>query len=127
MRKTVSNPVFLVCLSLAFINQIIEKGFGIFIPIVHSYLDDLLCFPIVLTLGLAAYRAVIPNYRLGMVHMLSVLIVYSVYFEGYLPLVSDSTRDWMDLVMYLLGTVVFGYFINKPFSLSLTNSKEATT
>lgn len=126
MRKTLSNPVFLMCLFLAMVNQIIEKGFGIFLPVVHSYLDDLLCLPIVLTLGLAMYRSVIPNYRLGLVHMLPVLIGYSIYFEGYLPLVSDSTRDWMDLVMYLLGTIVFGYFINKPNSLSLTNSKEAT-
>ncbi|TNF27396.1 MAG: magnesium citrate secondary transporter, partial [Bacteroidetes bacterium] len=61
MKRTLTNPIFLLCVALAATNQVLEKAFGIFAPIVHCYLDDLLCFPIVLTLGLAMYRYFSPN------------------------------------------------------------------
>ncbi len=120
MRKTLSNPVFLLAVVLATVNQILEKGFGIFIPLIHSYLDDLLCLPIVLTLGLAAYRFFWPNYRLTTWHMLPVLLVYSVYFEIYLPSVTaNATADIVDVVMYTIGLTVFGYFINGSDAVGL--------
>jgi hypothetical protein len=122
MRRTLLNPVFLACALLATVNQIFEKGFGIFVPIVHSYLDDLLCFPIVLTMGLAMYRYFKPDYRLSAWHIWPTVIVYSVYFECYLPQTSAAyTADVMDLLMYVLGALVFQRFINRSstdFSLA---------
>ncbi|MFM1874878.1 MAG: hypothetical protein RL266_615 [Bacteroidota bacterium] len=113
MKRTLSNPVFLLAVVLAAINQTLEKGFGIFIPIIHSYLDDLLCFPIVLTLGLAVYRYFWPNYRLTAWHIWPTLFIYSLYFEWYLPRTSDAyTSDLLDVSMYLIGLTIFGYFIN---------------
>lgn len=113
MRKTLSSPVFLLAVLLATVNQILEKGFGIFIPVIHSYLDDLLCFPIVLTLGLAAYRYFWPNYRLKLWHVWPLVLVYSVYFEMYLPQISSVyTSDILDVVMYISGAVIFQRFIN---------------
>jgi hypothetical protein len=91
MMKMLSNPVFLVCLFLAIFNQILEKGHGIFIPYVHSYLDDLVCFPIVLTLGLAAYRWNNPQYKLTTWHIWPVVLFYALYFEWYLPQTSAPT------------------------------------
>ena len=125
MRKTLSNPVFLSAVALATINQILEKGFGIFIPVIHSYLDDLLCFPIVLTLGLSVYRSVYPNYCLNWFHMLSVLIIYSVYFEWILPKQSSNfTADPFDVIMYLIGLAIFSYFINQNNDLgSISRTK----
>ncbi|MBP9150766.1 MAG: hypothetical protein KBF73_00640 [Flavobacteriales bacterium] len=120
MKRTLTNPVFLTCLLLASINQISEKGFGVFVPMIHSYLDDLLCFPIVLTLGLAAYRWHWPNYRLTLWHMLPVFLVYSFYFEVYLPKTSSNyTSDFVDVLMYLCGLAIFGYFINDEIDLGL--------
>ena len=120
MKRTLTNTVFLICVSLAVANQLFEKLFGIFIPLVHSYLDDLLCFPIVLTLGLAMYRLFKPYYRLSLMHMLPVLLVYSIYFEWYLPSVSSSaTSDPLDVVMYVIGLVVFGHFINRKDTVGL--------
>lgn len=120
MKRTLTNTVFLICVSLAVANQLLEKVFGIFIPLMHSYLDDLLCFPIVLTLGLAMYRLFKPDYRLSLIHMLPVLVVYSIYFEWYLPSVSTTaTSDPLDVVMYVIGLVVFGYFINRNDELGL--------
>lgn len=120
MKRTLSNSIFLLAVLLATINQTLEKGFGIFLPVIHSYLDDLLCLPIVLTLGLAAYRFFWPNYRLTPWHMLPVLLVYSVYFEVYLPSVSaNATADIVDVVMYTIGLTVFGYFINDSDTVGL--------
>lgn len=120
MRKTITNRVFIICLLLAILNQVVEKGFGIFIPIVHSYLDDFLCFPIVLTLGLAVYRTVYPEYRLKALHFISVFAVYAIYFEWYLPSVSASaTSDWFDLLAYAAGMTLFGHFINRKDSVGL--------
>lgn len=114
MRKTLRNPVFLVCLFLAFTNQVLEKGFGIFLPVVHCYLDDFLCFPIVLTLGLAAYRFQWPVYQLTAWHVWPLVLIYSVYFEWYLPQQSVVyTADVLDVVMYALGAVFFQQFINR--------------
>ena len=120
MKRTLTNPVFLTGLLLASINQTLEKGLGVSIPVVHSYLDDLLCFPIVLTLGLAAYRWQWPNYRLTLRHMLPVFLVYSFYFEVYLPKTSSNyTSDLVDVLMYLCGLAIFGYFINKKDTVGL--------
>ncbi|MCF8276260.1 MAG: hypothetical protein K9J17_05940 [Flavobacteriales bacterium] len=120
MKRTLSNPIFLLAVLLAAINQTLEKGFGIFLPVIHSYLDDLLCLPIVLTLGLAVYRYFWPNYRLTHSHTLPVLVVYSVYFEWYLPkgclLV---TSDIFDLIAYIIGWAIFNYSINEKKSVSL--------
>lgn len=114
MRRTLANAVFLTAIFLAVCNQVLEKGFGIFIPIVHSYLDDLLCFPIVLTFGLAMYRYFKPNYELSVWHIWPTVITYSVYFEWYLPQTSSVyTADFLDVVMYVLGAVIYQRFINQ--------------
>lgn len=122
MRRTLSNPMFLISVVLATTNQILEKGFGIFLPVIHSYLDDLLCFPIVLTLGLAMYRYFKPNYQLSAWHIWPTVIVYSVYFEWYLPHTSTVyTADVLDVLMYVLGALIFQRFINRSstdFSLA---------
>lgn len=112
--------MFLCCLSLATANQALEKGFVIFIPLIHSYLDDLLCLPIVLTLGLAAYRIVWPTYKLRLWHMIPVFVVYSIYFEWYLPQISLAyTSDLFDVLAYTGGLTIFSYFINDENGLGL--------
>ena len=124
MKRSLLNPVFLVCVFLAIVNQILEKGFGVFVPFIHSYLDDFLCFPIVLTLGLAVYRFTYPEYRLNRWHIIPTFIVYSVYFEMYLPQTSSAyTSDFYDLIAYLCGLTVFGYFINYNDAVGLKRTK----
>jgi len=123
MKKTLTNPFFLVALALATANQVLEKGFGIFIPIVHSYLDDLLCFPIVMTLGLAAYRYFWPDYQLSVWHIWPVVLIYSIYFEWYLPQTSVAyTSDVVDVAMYVLGALLFQRFINRSSTNLQTTS-----
>ena len=77
--RTLLHPVFFTSVILAVLNQLIERQ-GVFIPLVHSYLDDLLCFPIVLTVGLSAYRTIIPDYRLTRLAHLAAVHDLRVYF-----------------------------------------------
>ena len=113
MKRTLMHPLFLLAIFLAGANQFAERVVDISVPVVHCYLDDLLCFPIVLTLGLAAYRAVIPEYRLTGWHIWPLVLTYSVYFEWYLPSRSGIyTSDILDVVMYACGAVLFQLFIN---------------
>lgn len=56
--------------------------------------------------------------------MLPVFVVYSVYFEVYLPTVSTrATADVFDVIMYFCGLTVFGYFINHNDAVGLKRTK----
>jgi len=122
MREVLTHRVFLASVLLAMTNQVMEKGGGIFVPLIHGYLDDLLCFPIVLSLGLAMYRYFRPHYRLTHWHVWPTVLLYSVYFELYLPARDQAfTADVFDVVMYVAGSVVFLRWVNRLGSdLSLT-------
>jgi hypothetical protein len=113
MIKTLTHPLYLVAIILAATNQLIERN-GIFIPFIHAYLDDFLCFPIVLTTGLAAYRWLWPYYTLGPWHIWPMFAFFVVYFEIYLPSTSTVyTSDFWDVLAYFLGILVFKTFINQ--------------
>lgn len=117
----VTNPFFYGSVILAILSRLLEE-MGIYLPIVHSYLDDLLCFPIVLSLGLIGYRIFRPDYILTKWHIWSVVVVYSIYFEAYLPTTSATyTADFVDVIMYGLGALVFDRTVNKSPS-DLTES-----
>lgn len=97
-------------------NQLAERS-GVFIPLVHSYLDDLVCFPIVFTVGLAAYRAIHRDggYVLSHWQVWPAVGLYAVMFEWVLPSVSPVyTADVFDVVAYVIGTGVFLMWINRP-------------
>ncbi len=111
--KTLLNPLFIIAVVLAGANQLAER-LGIHIPVIHSYLDDILCLPIVLTVGLAAYRIIIPNYTLSRWHIWSLVVMLTVIFEVYLPTTSNLyTADFLDPVAYSIGALLFSRFINK--------------
>lgn len=113
MRGVITNPVFYGSVILAILSRFLEE-MGVYLPFVHSYLDDLLCFPIVLSLGLIGYRIVTPSYILTKWHMWLVVAIYSVYFELYLPTTSViNTADFVDVIMYGLGAFVFDRTVNK--------------
>jgi len=112
MIKTLLNPLFLVAVFLATANQVIERS-GVHIPFVHSYLDDVLVFPIVLTVGLSFYRILWKEYTLTPWHIWPLLAVYIFVFEIWMPTTSSLyTADIFDVVAYVLGILIFQRFIN---------------
>lgn len=114
MIKTLSNPMLLVCISLANCNQGLEKLFGVFTPVAHSYLDDVLCFPIDFTIGLAAYRLNDQNYKLTAWHIWTVVLFYALYFKWNLPQTSTAyISDIVDMLLNVLGALIFQRYINR--------------
>lgn len=128
MKRTLSHPVFVFSISLAIINQLMERVGGIYLPFIHSYLDDILCFPIMLTVGLSVYRLAWPNYRLTHWHIWPLLIVLVLIFEVYLPPTSPKyTRDPWDVLAYTVGIFIFQFTINKEPEIIGTKKAASTS
>lgn len=77
---------------------------------IFFYLNDFLTIPIVATICLHAawFLKKDKSIRLNIFTIASLVILYSVYFEAYLPSVSVRyTADFWDVVCYFLGGLVF--------------------
>jgi hypothetical protein len=111
------NPYFFIPVLLFAGNQVLEKGFGIFVPIVHAYLDDLLAMPVILGITLQIYRWIHPlkeNFLFKKEHIFVAFLYVSVVFEGFLPWYSDQyIRDFWDILCYGLGAIIFYFKINR--------------
>lgn len=113
-RLTLGNPVFLISLLVfLFYEASIEM-----IPyaFVHSYLNDLLAPIIILNLTqfvLSFYQK--KYYRLSVNQLLFFLVYISLFFEYFLPSISESyIRDAYDVLVYAIGVFIFHIYINKP-------------
>ncbi len=114
MKTPLLHPVFITAVVLAATNQFLEHV-GIYLAFVHSFLDDLLCFPIILGTGLASYRIAYPTYRLTNWHIWPLFVVVVFLFELYLPQTSSAyTADPLDVLFYLGGIYLFQKTINWP-------------
>jgi hypothetical protein len=117
MIRLLLHPFFLLCCSLFIANQVAERtGHGL--PLLSAYLDDLLCLPIVLTITLflmQRYALGQLDYRLPDGYLLLTFLIFSVVFEGLLPLLSPVyVRDAWDVVAYAAGGILFRQLINVP-------------
>ena len=88
------------------------------LPVFNGYLDDLLAIPVIANLGLWFQRVfVIRNdyYVLSSVHVTFIVTYVSVLFELALPYYSKAyTGDWVDVILYLAGSIFFYKIINRP-------------
>lgn len=116
--KTLKHPLVYISILLFLVHQIIERGFDYSIPILHAYLDDLVCMPIILGLGTQIVQWIHPIkdlYFLDKNVIILTVIFYSILFEGILPFVNPLvyTADWMDIVMYSVGAILFYNLVSK--------------
>lgn len=116
--KTLKHPLVFSSILLFLFHQTIERGFSYSIPFLHSYLDDLVSMPIVLGLGTQIIQWIHPIkdlYFLDKTVVLITVIFYSILFEGILPFVNPSvyTADWIDIVMYSAGAILFYNLVSK--------------
>ena len=113
----VKNPFFFIPVLIFAVNQILERFFKIFIPWVHSYLDDLLAMPVILGITLQIYRKIHPKkdaFSFSKTQILVALIYVSLVFELILPHFSNTyISDTYDLVCYTFGAGYFFFFINQ--------------
>lgn len=110
------STYFWSCLLLFTTNQLLEKA-GVFIPFVHSYLDDILTPGIVLGFALAfqqqlTYRN--KDYLFSIGHIVFFVAWYSLLFELVFPYFDPRHHaDALDIVAYTLGGALFLYWGNR--------------
>jgi hypothetical protein len=80
-----------------------------------SYLGDLLCLPLLLSLALAAHRALIDQRgTLPVAWVLGAWLAVSIWFEGLLPRWSPhAVADPVDVLAYGLGAWLFHHWLNR--------------
>jgi hypothetical protein len=108
------HRLFQFCILLFLMNQALEQV-GILIEPLYSYLDDILCLPISLTLILIAEQFYFKDqfFVLPWQYTLISIITFSFLFEGILPVLSGRyTADALDIAAYTLGGFIFHFGIN---------------
>ncbi len=110
-------PGFSFLLMIFALNQLVETK-GIYIPYIHSYLDDLIAVPIMMG-GMLVFQQQItyrkPSYTFSKWHVVFMVLLLSLYFEWYAPGRKDNHyADVFDVLAYSIGGVVFFKWQNKP-------------
>jgi hypothetical protein len=81
----------------------------------RSYIGDILALPVYLPLSFyLSYKLdlVVPSFRLNHLHILGAVLLFSLIFEGILPMIDESTTgDPLDILAYSLGGLLV-YVIN---------------
>ncbi|HAS36533.1 MAG TPA: magnesium citrate secondary transporter [Flavobacteriales bacterium] len=123
--KTLSSPLFLVASCIFLVNRWSEF-YGIYIPFVNSYLDDLMLMPIVLTMALAGMRFIISSsYRLSLWQISLSTLIFSVFFEYFIPQFDPRfTADPLDVLAYLIGALAFLLWGNASISRHTSSQEE---
>lgn len=107
--------------SIFFLSCLILVGFyqlglhnGIAYPNwMRAYFMDFLCMPIVFGIILYLLRLFQPNFWLSAGLMLSLTLLYTIYFEVILPPINARyTADWGDAFCYTAGAVA-AYFVQQ--------------
>ncbi len=97
-----------------FIAMRVFESSGQLPPLISSYGDDLICLPLILSAVVWVHRRREKNFTLPRVQGVMVLLFFSLYFEGILPLFSKrAVADPWDLLMYFAGWVTFEWLINE--------------
>jgi hypothetical protein len=113
VKSPLLNPWFIgaaVLFSLHYLLQMVGVG----IPFADAYLDDLLCMPVILSLGLAVMRYFYQKPALSHSQIVFTLIYCSLLFEVLLPLYSPIyTGDFIDVGLYTIGAWFFAKVMNK--------------
>ena len=121
LKQYLLNPVLVVCTLVFAINQVFDHT-GVYIPFVHAYLDDFLTLPLSGALILFVQRFLTyrnPAYVLPVWQVAFLWLVFSVWFEWYLPQQSAAyVQNGWDVVAYALGGVLFQFTINRPQRLA---------
>ncbi len=111
------HPFWIISCSLFIIHQITQKLFLWNLTWLDSYLDPLLCMPILLGLILAERRFILKHnnmYTFSLFEVLVITLALGIVFEEGFPKWSNQfTKDYMDYFFYFVGALLFHFFINK--------------
>lgn len=99
-----------------------EKILNYHITFLDSYLDSILCLPIILTLYLAEKRILTnkPLLIFSFFELIVISIALAIFFEEVLPLISNKfTKDYFDYIALAFGLILFWFFGNKSLSKTI--------
>ena len=109
--KALKSPLFIICVILFLLHQLIQYVFKIKIAFADAYLDNLVAMPIILTLLHAERRYIFKrgvSYRLTTLEIILATIYIAVMSEVLFPLLSPRfTFDWFDFVFFFAGAALF--------------------
>lgn len=92
--------------------------------LINNYFNDLICMPFVLKICQYTVRIVKSDSKLTLPTSLQVVVtlIFSIYFEFILPIYNPRyTSDWVDVIMYFLGLLIFITIERQSFYSKLTN------
>jgi hypothetical protein len=100
-----------ICGLLFIIHQLTQKLFLWSLPLLDSYLDPLLCVPLLL-FGLDRERHHLwKSAPLSALNIFILTAFFALLFEGLFPYLSDGfTQDWVDIFFYFTGAGLYIFF-----------------
>lgn len=111
--KVLTTPYFLSFAAIYIIYQLVLLNNIPVHTFFSSYLNDIVCMPLVFSFLLLAVRRFKNDYKMviPVQALLFVTVYWCVYFEWYLPSTSDRyTADSWDVIIYCLGAASFYFF-----------------
>lgn len=117
MRYSRNDLLFFVCSIVFLLHQYGQKQQGLIVPLLDSYLDPLLCLPIVLHLMTWEHRFVYRRrqYVMPRITILGYLVLLSLLWEFILPHWNEKmTADPWDVLCYALGAFLYDA-LAKPY------------
>jgi len=95
---------FISCLAAASLFLLGDYWDWDYFPLLRNYFMDALCMPIVFGIIHYSLRLFIPHFKLTLLMMIVLTLMYIIYFEVILPPLSPRyTFDWWDILAYTLG------------------------
>lgn len=123
-KQILTTPVFLISTVLLITHQVLQKLLLINLPLIDAYLDDFLAMPFILSLFLAEqlfWKRRTTNLTLFEIGLFTT--VFAIFFEEIIPSYNTNyTKDSLDYVMYVLGSLFFQFTINNRFDKEEVNS-----
>lgn len=116
MSRRGTYGLFAVMAALYLIHFVVERA-GMRIPLVHAYMDDLFCLPLVLFPLLLLFRLKQGHtYTFPLGYVMATWVAMSLLFEIWIPARNPNfTADPLDILMYGLGGALFAY-MQQPFA-----------
>lgn len=99
----------------------ILKKSEIYFPFISDYLAELICIPIVLGwTKILMDKMNVQNFHWGIWPIIIAIIYFSIVFELIMPNYSSNyTQDFLDIIFYSIGGIIFYYALKNSSTTSL--------
>ena len=120
--EVLKNKIWIACTFLLGIHQVTQKIFKWNFSFIDNYADPFLGMPVLLGVILQERRYFLSaflkkseskNYQFSATEVIVMTIFFAMLFEeGFSRWSVNFTKDYGDYLAYILGSIVFYYFIN---------------